>query len=102
MPSRPKHSTKEIESVLREAERKGWRLLGHGHFILKYEFPPPSIHLRMVFLDSIRGRARARERDALSTQTAGPPLAHTIPSFSELTSADIAIVNYLQDQRLSP
>ena len=39
--------------------------------------------------------AGARERDALSTQTAGPPLAHTIPSFSELTSADIAIVNYL-------
>ena len=46
--------------------------------------------------------AGARERDALSTQTAGPPLAHTIPSFSELTSADIAIVNYLQDQGLSP
>ena len=34
------------------------------------------------------------------TRNEGPPLAHTIPTSLALTSADIEIVNYLQDQGL--
>ena len=34
------------------------------------------------------------------TQPCGPPLAHVVPTFSQLTSADIEIVNYLQDHGL--
>ena len=40
------------------------------------------------------------QEDIHITRHAGPPLAHTIPSLSELTSADIAIVHYLQEQGL--
>ena len=40
------------------------------------------------------------QQDIHITRHEGPPLAHTIPSFSELTSADIAIVHYLQERGL--
>ena len=40
------------------------------------------------------------QEDIHITRDEGPPLAHTIPSFSELTSADFAIVHYLQEQGL--
>ena len=40
------------------------------------------------------------QEDIHITRNEGPPLAHTIPSFSELTSADFAIVHYLQEQGL--
>ena len=40
------------------------------------------------------------QEDIHITRNDGPPLAHIIPSFSELTSADIAIVHYLQGQGL--
>ena len=40
------------------------------------------------------------QEDIHITRNEGPPLAHTIPTVLELTSADIAIVHYLQDQGL--
>lgn len=32
MPPRPKHKTKELEAVLREAEKKGWRVWLGGRY----------------------------------------------------------------------
>ena len=40
------------------------------------------------------------QEDIHITRNEGPLLAHTIPTVLELTSADIAIVHYLQDQGL--
>ena len=41
------------------------------------------------------------QQDVHITRHEGPPLHHTIPTFSELTSADMGIVNYLQKQGLT-
>ena len=41
------------------------------------------------------------QEDIHITRNEGPPLAHTIPTFSELTSADMGIVNCLQKQGLT-
>ena len=40
------------------------------------------------------------QQDVNITRNEGPPLTHTIPTFSDLPAADTAIVNYLQDQGL--
>ena len=40
------------------------------------------------------------QQDVNITRNEGPPLSHTIPTFSDLPAADTAIVNYLQDQGL--
>ena len=40
------------------------------------------------------------QEDIHITRNDGPPLAHVIPTVRELTSADIEIVHYLQDQGL--
>jgi len=50
MSPRPKHSVKELEAVLQEAERKGWRIDGGGKDYFKMKCPCSDKHLRMVHL----------------------------------------------------
>ena len=62
MPSRPKHSTNEIESVLREAERKGWRIDGGGNSYFKMKCPCPNKHLKTVHLTPQQNYAKNLRR----------------------------------------
>ncbi|PTA42328.1 hypothetical protein C8054_31320 [Micromonospora sp. RP3T] len=46
--SRPKHRVKELEDVLREAERKNWRVDGGGNRYFKLYCPCPEKHWKTV------------------------------------------------------
>ena len=54
----------------------------------------------MLTLKREAARVNWIQEDIHITRNEGPPLAHTIPTVLELTSADIAIVHYLQEQGL--
>jgi hypothetical protein len=45
--ARPRHRNKDLEAVLREAERKGWRIVKRGKYYNMY-CPCPSKHKKTV------------------------------------------------------
>lgn len=48
--ARPRHSKLELERVLRQAERLGWRVTGGGDTYFKIYYPCPERHWRAVHL----------------------------------------------------
>ncbi|MTK05128.1 hypothetical protein FF096_24480 [Micromonospora sp. CP22] len=46
--SRPRHRIKELEDLLRQAERQGWRVTGGGDRYFKMLCPCPDKHLKTV------------------------------------------------------
>ena len=48
--ARPRHSRPELEQILRDAERKGWRIEGGGNTYFKMKCPCPDKHLETVHL----------------------------------------------------
>jgi len=48
--ARPKHPIKELEALLKEATKQGWRVEGGGNRYFKIKCPCPDKHMRMVHL----------------------------------------------------
>ena len=48
--SRPKHPRRDLEFLLREAERQGWRISGGGNKYFKIKCPCAEKHLKIVHL----------------------------------------------------
>lgn len=60
--TRPRHSVKELERLLREAEEKGWRVEGGGHTYFKLYCPCPMLHKRVVHLTPNRNYEKQLRR----------------------------------------
>jgi hypothetical protein len=59
---RPRHSVKELEQVLRDAEARNWRVEGGGNSYFKIYCPCPMMHMKTVHLTPQRNYEKRLRR----------------------------------------